>query len=92
MDKEFVAKKIAALRENKNLTRNALANKAGISPTYIYQLEMGLKSPTVEYLSYICDALEITLSDFFKESNEDDLIRLSARQQALLKDFIDSLK
>ena len=91
MDKELVAKK-TELRESKKLARNALANKAGISPTYIYQLEMGLKSPTVEYLSYICDALDITLSDFFKEGDVDESIRLSARQQALLKEFIESLK
>ena len=54
MDKFEVAKKIKALREARNLTQNALAYQAGVSPTYIYQLEKGEKNPTVEYLDHIC--------------------------------------
>lgn len=41
MDKFEVARRIKSLREAKNLTQNALANNAGVSPTYIYQLEKG---------------------------------------------------
>ena len=92
MDKEFVAKRITELRLMQNLTRNALANLAGISPTYIYQLEQGLKSPTVEYLGYICEALNISLSDFFREEDDGIVLQLSDQQKKLLADFIESLK
>ena len=50
MDKEEVGRRIKYFREKKNWKQNELANKAGVSPTYIYQLERGLKSVTVEYL------------------------------------------
>ena len=89
---EFVAKRIRMLRERSRLTRNALANTAGISPTYIYQLESGAKSPTVEYLSYICQALGVSLSDFFKEEKEEEDLHLSDKQKTLLKEFLDSLQ
>ena len=51
MEKLDVANRIKDLRIQKGLSQNALANLAGVSPTYIYQLERGEKSPTVEYLT-----------------------------------------
>lgn len=96
MDNTFVANRIKSLRESRKLSGNALANIAGVSPTYIYQLEQGLKSPTVEYLSYICDALGVSLSDFFLEKRSDSkklfLDELNEEQVSLLSDFINSLK
>ena len=76
MDKFDVAKRIKSLREAKNLTQNALANSAGVSPTYIYQLEKGEKSPTIEYLDHICWGLGITLEEFFttKEKSVEQII------------------
>lgn len=44
MEKSEVANRIKELREAKKMTQNALANAAGVSPTYIYQLERGEKS------------------------------------------------
>lgn len=92
MDNLYVATKIKFLREQKQLTRNALANLAGVSPTYIYQLEQGLKSPTVEYLGYICQALGVSLSEFFREEKKENDLPLSERQKELLTQFIESLK
>ena len=64
MEKIEVARRIKELREKNHLSQNALANLAGVSPTYIYQLERGEKSPTIEYLNYICGALNISLNEF----------------------------
>lgn len=86
--------RLKQLRESQRLNRNELANKAGISPTYIYQLEKGEKSPTVEYLGYICEALNISLQDFFAQTHadpNDKLSALTAKQQKLLNDFLASL-
>lgn len=76
MDKHDVANRIRKLRESKNLTQNALANNAGVSPTYIYQLEKGEKSPTIEYLDHVCWGLGITLEEFFtiKEPTEQNIV------------------
>ena len=60
------------MREAKKMTQNALANAAGVSPTYIYQLERGEKSPTVEYLDHICWGLGLTLKEFFDYPNEEE--------------------
>ena len=97
MDKNEVANRIKTFREARKLTQNALAYQAGVSPTYIYQLEKGEKSPTVEYLDHICWGLGITLEEFFytkeKSDNQavDKLSNLTAEQRRLLNDFLNSL-
>lgn len=96
MEKKEVADRIRALREERKISQNALAYQAGVSPTYIYQLERGEKSPTVEYLDHICWGLGITLEEFFstrKKSGEagDKLSGLTAEQKRLLNDFLNSL-
>lgn len=66
----------------------------GGSPTYIYQLERGEKSPTIEYLDHICWGLGISLEEFFttKEPTErnmiDKLSTLSTDQKKLLMIFL----
>lgn len=67
-----VGKRIRYFRENRGLTKNKLSEKAGVSPTYIYQVENGEKCPTVEYLSYICFGLGITLTEFFSVDPDSD--------------------
>ena len=97
MEKKEVGEKIRRLREKENITQNALANRAGVSPTYIYQLEQGLKSPTVEYLGYICAGLDTTLADFFAEEKarkgggEKKIDSLNDKQKRLLDEFLSSL-
>ena len=96
MEKMEVANRIRELREAKKMTQNALANAAGVSPTYIYQLERGEKSPTVEYLAHICWGLGLTLKDFFDYPNEEEnytfqLSSLSSTQRQLLVAFLKSL-
>lgn len=67
-----VGLRIKELREKKGLTVNRLANMAGISQSYLRDVELGNKNPTVETLSYFCDALSVSLKDFFfRESRRD---------------------
>ncbi len=100
MTAEEVGKRIKYLREQKNLKKNTLANLAGVSPTYIDKLENGERCPTVEYLSYICFGLGITLAEFFRDSDEQKELntliqnltaRLSPKQQTILLDFLKTL-
>lgn len=91
-----VGERIKTLREAKHLNRNQLATLAGVSPTYIYQLEKGEKSPTIEYLGYICFALNISLKEFFDIKKDlislDKLSQLTIEQKSLLNSFLNSLK
>ena len=93
MEAKDVGKRIKELREERQLTQYALAHQSGVSPTYIYQLERGEKSPTIEYLEHICWGWGITLTDFFKDTTpkNDKLDALSAQQRTLLNDFLKSL-
>lgn len=97
MEKQEIGEKIRRLREKENITQNALANRAGVSPTYIYQLEQGLKSPTVEYLGYICAGLNISLAEFFAEEQSEKNVAgrttdaLNEKQKRLLDEFLSSL-
>ena len=95
MNKQEVAERIRYLRENRKMTQNALANQAGVSPTYINQLERGEKSPTIEYLGHICWGLGITLEEFFSTKKGDDIVdrisALSEKQRELLNQFLSSL-
>ena len=95
MNKTEVGAKIKSLREARRMSQNALANEAGISPTYIYQLERGEKSPTVEYLNHICWGLGITIEEFFQtgssKSVSDRINALTGEQRQLLNLFLNSL-
>ena len=93
MEAKDVGRRIKTLRESRKMTQYALANEAGVSPTYIYQLERGEKSPTVEYLEHICWGLGVSLSDFFnvEEKIPDKLSSLSPEQRKLLNEFLKSL-
>ena len=85
-----VAERIKHFREQKGLTVNGLANLAGISQSYLRDIELGKKIPTVEYLEYICDALKISLVNFFDV--EDDSDEMKKLINSLTKEQQDSLK
>ena len=92
-----VNKKITFLREQKGLTVNKLANQAGISQSFLREIELGNKQPTIETLSLVCGALNISLKDFFDDSfqtnlQKDELLqeifRLTPEQIKLLTAFL----
>ena len=64
--KEAVAARIDEICRERNLTVNALANQAGMSPSTIYSMR-NVKSmnPGVISIQKMCDALEISVRDFF---------------------------
>lgn len=62
--------RLKTLRETKGYTINKLANMAGVSQSYLRDVELGNKNPTVLFLSLICEQLEISLSDFFSDNQD----------------------
>ena len=95
MNAEEVGVRIKYFRERVNLSKNALATNAGVSATYVTQVERGLKCPTVAYLGHLCWGLGITYVDFFSLGEDfhkkDKLAHLSPDQKKLLNDFLNSL-
>ncbi|MBQ7548385.1 MAG: helix-turn-helix transcriptional regulator [Clostridia bacterium] len=86
-----IGKRITELREDKKITTNRLANMAGISQSYLRDIELGGKNPTVEILSYICDALNISLSDFFTETQSDIPVQLLSAVKMLNREEQEAL-
>ena len=85
-----LGQKIRQLREEKELSLNKLAEKAGISKAYLSQLENDLsKQPSAEILRKIASAFSMTIADLldqpvrvFAEDFEDEDI------PAVLREFI----
>jgi transcriptional regulator with XRE-family HTH domain len=95
-----VGMRIKFLRTEKNISVNKLANLAGISQSYLRDIELGNKNPTVLLLSEICDTLGISLKEFFDEEatsgiSNDPLIQqiyqLSAVQKETLLAFLKTI-
>lgn len=57
--------RIKELRKSKNITGNYLAEITGISQSIISRYERNIIEPPISSLEIICNALNITLSDFF---------------------------
>lgn len=88
-----VSKRLIELREQCGFTQNSLAEWAGVSQTHLRRVERGESDITVGHLQLLCDAMNITLKDFFDDStSEDELIlavsKLSPRQKRLLVAFL----
>ena len=93
----IVGERIKILREKSGFTQNSLAEKAGISQTHLRRVELGQADITVGHLQLVCDALGISIKDFFNINNESEelasiLSTLSPKQKKLLIDFLKSLQ
>lgn len=97
-----IGDRIAQLRKSKGITVNGLANKAGVSQSYLREIELGhYENPTIEILDAICGALEISLSNFFSPIKDNTIIEesllaelksLTPSQRDQLKNFLKCLK
>ena len=95
-----VGKRITYFRTAKNYSVNKLANLSGISQSYLRDIELGNKNPTVEILSILCNTLEISLQDFFNENERDSISKdplmykiyqLNSVQRTALMNFLDTM-
>lgn len=96
-----VGGRIKQLREQKNYTINKLANMAGVSQSYLRDVELENKNPTVAFLSLICEALDISLQDFFSEASQAGILndpilqstyKLSSEQKNALLAFLKTMQ
>lgn len=92
--------RIKELRELKGYSVNKLATMAGVSQSYLRDVELGNKNPTISFLTLLCDQLEISIHDFFNESFESSFHRspliqriyqMTPQQREKLLEFLNSL-
>jgi transcriptional regulator with XRE-family HTH domain len=62
----MLGQELRKARQRAGLTQEQLSFRAGLSRPYISQLERDLKSPTVETLFRICDALNTSAADIVR--------------------------
>lgn len=91
-----VSKRLRSLREQCGYTQNGLAERAGVSQTHLRRVELGQADITVGHLQLLCDAMEISLYEFFDDSSESNefaiaFSRLSPMQKTKLLTFLESL-
>ena len=66
--RELAGTRLRARRTELGRTLGEVAERAGISPQYLSEVERGLKDPSSEMLSSICGALGIDLADLLRHS------------------------
>ena len=59
----MMGQELRKARQRAGLTQEQLSFRAGLSRPYISQLERDMKSPTVDTLFRICDALNASAAD-----------------------------
>ena len=73
-----IGERLRFLREQSGLSGKALAEKIGLVPSQINKIEHNVTKPSIDSLERICNALGITLGEFFsieKSESEPELQR-----------------
>ena len=66
LDNNFsVGERLKQLRTERALSQEQIAHTANVTPAYFGQVERGQKNVTVHTLGKICNALNISLGQFF---------------------------
>ena len=65
MDENNIALRIAELRTKKKVSAREMSLAIGQNPNYVNHIETGGAVPSLAGLSYICEYLGITMSEFF---------------------------
>jgi transcriptional regulator with XRE-family HTH domain len=74
--REVLGHRLRALRSDRDETLAQTAERAGISPQYLSEIERGRKEPSSEMIAALAGALDTTLADLTLAVTE-DLRRLS---------------
>jgi transcriptional regulator with XRE-family HTH domain len=61
--------RLKELRQSRQLSQEALANKADLDRTYVTDVENGRRNISIENIEKLVKALEISIADFFDAPN-----------------------
>jgi transcriptional regulator with XRE-family HTH domain len=87
---QTVAKHVAALRSEANLSLQELANRAGLSKAHVWSLEQGAGNPTLTTVAALARSLGVSLDYLIGTSTErpdlhPEALRIAIELDALLK-------
>lgn len=95
-----VGERVKFFREKKGITVNKLAIEAGVSQSFLREIELGNKKPTIDTMSALCLPLGITMKEFFDDGTpsprledglDEAIFRLTPQQRKRLSEFIKSM-
>ncbi|MFI3326664.1 MAG: helix-turn-helix transcriptional regulator [Clostridia bacterium] len=100
MNSKLIGKRIQSARENAGLSQEQLAENADISHTFMTKIECGNRTPSLETLVKICNALNVSadtlLMDVLDKGYEIKASMLSSlmqnatkREQQIILDLIE---
>ncbi len=69
-----IGEKLKDLRNRNGLTQEELADRAELSKGFISQLERDLTSPSIQTLQDLLQCLGSSLSEFFREESEEQIV------------------
>ena len=69
--REVLGRRLRALRADRDETLAQTADRAGISPQYLSEIERGRKEPSSEMIAALAGALDTTLADLTRAVTED---------------------
>jgi DNA-binding XRE family transcriptional regulator len=69
--REVLGRRLRALRADRDQTLAQTAERAGISPQYLSEIERGRKEPSSEMIAALAGALDTTLADLTLAVTED---------------------
>jgi transcriptional regulator with XRE-family HTH domain len=96
-----IGQRIRRLRKANRLTLEELARATDLSQPFISQIERDIKTPSLDTLTRICEALGVTLAEFFSpgtllppdiERLVEAAQRLTPQQRELLSGFLEQLE
>jgi len=76
-----LGRRLRRLRESRDLSMKALATAAGVSESFVSQVERGMANPSVASLRRLAEALETSIGSFFEShgGGPDRLLKASDR-------------
>jgi len=95
-----IGQRIKELRTQKGYSVNKLAYMSGVSQSYLRDVELSNKNPTVAFIEILCDSLDVSLAEFFQNETDNALSedplnaklrRMTPAQRRALLDFLDTL-
>lgn len=69
--REVLGSRLRALRTDRGETLAQTAERAGISPQYLSEVERGRKEPSSEMIAALAGALDLTVADLMSGAAED---------------------
>jgi transcriptional regulator with XRE-family HTH domain len=69
--REVLGSRLRALRTDRDETLAQTAERAGISPQYLSEVERGRKEPSSEMIAALAGALDITVAELMADTAED---------------------